>query len=195
MIVKDIRRAVFLDRDGTISPDEFGYISDAAGYSLYPETGEALRILQSLGYLLIIVTNQSGIARGYFSPDDLEKVHQKMHELLLAEGVRLDAVYYSPYYEGAKIAPYNILHEDRKPGLGMFKKAQRDFQFQAARSFMIGDRLSDIEFGRSAGLKSILLKTGDGKAAFQRLLDGGTPSPHYVADNILVAAQFIEKYF
>ena len=81
MIAKAFRRAVFLDRDGCVSPDEFGYISNPAGYQLYPWTGEALRLLRSLGYLLILVTNQSGIARGYFDIPALNRVHDRLQEL------------------------------------------------------------------------------------------------------------------
>ena len=145
MIVKNTKRAIFLDRDGTISPDEFGYIKDPTLYHLYPETGKALRIFKDLGYLLIIVTNQSGIARGYFGIPELERVHDRMKELVRMEGVELDAVYYSPYFATGIVEPFNVAHEDRKPGIGMYKRALREFSFNPAQSFMIGDRDTDID--------------------------------------------------
>ncbi|MCD8479300.1 MAG: HAD family hydrolase [Candidatus Cloacimonetes bacterium] len=195
MIVKDIKRAIFLDRDGTISPDKFGYIKDPELYHLYPETGQALRIFQDLGYLIIIVTNQSGIARAYLSLDDLSRVHQKMRDLIAAEGVRLDAVYFSPYHIEGIVEPYNIDHEDRKPGIGMFRQARQDFGIDPAQSFMIGDRATDIGFARNAGMKSILLLTGNGTEEMPKLISSATNRPDFIAENILTAAQLIQRFY
>jgi len=189
---KSFNKAVFLDRDGCISPDKFGYISDPAGYELYPYTGEALRLLKSLGYLLILVTNQSGIARGYFDFPQLEKVHAKLRDLLAAEGAKLDAIYFSPYLKEGIVEPYNIAHEDRKPGLGMFRRAQREFRIDPAASWMIGDRETDIAFGKKAQLKSILLLSGNGA---QEMLSGPWNweyRPDFMAESLLTAAKLIE---
>lgn len=195
MIVKDTNRAIFLDRDGTISPDEYGYIRDPDGYSFYPETPEALGILKSLGYKLIVVTNQSGIARGYFGFDDLEKVHDKMRNLALEAGAPLDAVYFSPYFAEGSVAPYNVAHEDRKPGIGMFRRARHELQINAAQSFMIGDRLTDIGFAKAAGLTSILLLSGNGTKELPKILEDKSRQPHFICENILAAAQLIQRYF
>ncbi len=197
MTVKDTKalRAIFLDRDGTISSDEYGYIANPADYKIYPFTGEALRLLKEAGYLLFIVTNQSGIARGYFKPETVEKVHEHMRELLRAEAVELDAVYYSPYFKDGIVEPYNVAHEDRKPGIGMFKTAKREFHFQAELSWMIGDRYSDIVFGHQAGLKTILLLTGNGEAEFNTRMQDWTIKPDFVASNLLTAAQLIVKHY
>lgn len=195
MIVNAIRRAILLDRDGTISPDQFGYIKDPSVYHLYPETAEALRILQALAYQIIIVTNQSGIARAYLSLEELESVHQKMRDLIAAEGVTLDAVYFSPYHIDGILPPYNIDHEDRKPGIGMFKRARQEFGFDPAHSFMIGDRGTDIGFAHAAGLKSILLLTGNGEQTMQKVLSGHAAKPDFIAENILTAAQLIQRFF
>lgn len=192
MTAKSSKKAVFLDRDGCISPDEYGYISDPAGYELYPYTEQALRLLKSLGYLLILVTNQSGIARGYFGFPELEKVHAKLQNLLAAEGVKLDAIYFSPYLKQGIVEPYNVAHEDRKPGLGMFRRARREFKIDPAASWMIGDRETDVAFGKKAHLKSILLLTGNGA---QEMLSGAWNweyPPDFVAENLLTAAKLIE---
>ena len=192
MTAKSSDTAVFLDRDGCISPDKFGYISDLAGFELYSYTGEALRLLKSLGYLLILVTNQSGIARGYFGFPELEKVHAKLQELLAVQGVKLDAIYFSPYYADGIVAPYNIAHEDRKPGLGMFHRAQREFRLNPAASWMIGDRETDIAFGKKAGLQSILLLSGNGA---QEMLYGTQKwdyQPDFIAENLLTAAKLAQ---
>lgn len=194
MTARNTKRAIFLDRDGVISPDDFGYLSDPAQYHLYPYTIEALTILQNLGFLLFVVTNQSGIARGYFTIEDLEKVLAKMRFLLSEGGINLDGVYYSPYFKTGIVAPYNIEHEDRKPGIGMFKKAYSEFHFQKAGSWMIGDRISDIGFGKNAGLKNILLLTGNGDKDFLKILETGSPKPDFVCENLLTAANLIKDY-
>jgi len=193
---KDIKRAIFLDRDGTISPDEYGYNGDPARYELYEESIPALRIFQDLGYYLFIVTNQSGIARKYFTLEDLDSVHAKMHRLLEQGGVHLDKVYFAPYHIDGILPPYNVRHEDRKPGIGMFKHAMRDFSFDPRKSFMIGDRYTDIAFAQQARLKSILVLTGDGREEFCRLLRGERKlMPNFICDNLLAAAQMIKRFY
>ncbi len=194
MTAKDIKRAIFLDRDGVISPDDFGYLSNPEEYHLYPYTIEALKIFKELNFLLFVVTNQSGIARGYFTIDDLEKVLAKMRSLLSAGGIELDGVYYSPYYKDGIVPPYNIDHIDRKPGIGMFKKAYSEFHFQIEGSWMIGDRISDLGFGRNAHLKNILLLTGNGEKDFMKILETDDLRPDFVCENLLTAAKLIRDY-
>lgn len=184
-----------MDRDGTISPDKFGYIKDPEIYHLYPETGQALRIFQEMGFLIFVVTNQSGIARGYLTEDDLANVHQKMQDLLYAEGVRLDGLFYSPYHKEGIVEPFNIHHEDRKPGIGMYKKAQKLHHFDPAQSFMIGDRASDIGFAHNTGMRSILLLTGNGENVFRSFLKNCILyKPDYICENILTAAEMINRF-
>ena len=194
MIVKSISRAIFLDRDGVLSPDEFGYISDPDQYSLYPWTGQALRILQDLGFLLFVVSNQSGVARGYFSAEALDKVFGRMRDLIAAEGVTLNGVYYSPYYKTGTVPPYNIDHEDRKPGIGMFKKASLEYSFSARNSWMIGDRSTDIQFGNNAGLKTILLLSGNGAKEFADSGFSNSLQVNFVCENLLTAANLIARF-
>jgi D,D-heptose 1,7-bisphosphate phosphatase len=194
MTAKDIKRAIFLDRDGVISPDDFGYLSNPEEYHLYPYTIEALKIFKELNFLLFVVTNQSGIARGYFTIDDLEKVLAKMRSLLSAGGIELDGVYYSPYYKDGIVPPYNIDHIDRKPGIGMFKKAYSEFHFQIEGSYMIGDRISDLGFGKNAHLKNILLLTGNGEKDFMKILETDDLRPDFVCENLLTAAKLIRDY-
>ena len=194
MTVNAIRKAVFLDRDGCISPDEFGYISDASKYELYPYTPAALRLLKSLGYMLFIVTNQSGIARGYFGFDELKEVHDKMEELLKAGQVELDEIYFAPYYAGGSVSPWNIDHPDRKPGPGMFQKAIREHPFQPSASWMIGDRYTDIDFGKSNGLRSILLLSGNGMEELKRGVMNWDHKPDFICEDLLTAAKVIEYF-
>lgn len=191
MTANAIRRAVFLDRDGCISPDEYGYISDPAAYSLYPYTGEALRLLKELGYLLFVVTNQSGIARGYFGVDELHSVLDRMSELVSNEGVELDGVYYSPYFKAGIVEPWNVDHPDRKPGLGMFQKALRQHHFQPSASWMVGDRYTDVEFGKKAGLRTILLLSGNGWDELKTDVKSWEHQPDLICEDLLTAARAI----
>ncbi len=186
-----IRKAIFLDRDGCISPDEFGYISNPDDYHLYPYTPEALGIMKELGFLLFIVTNQSGIARGYFDVNQLNSVLDKMRRLTQEGGVKLDAVYYSPYYKDGIVPPWNIDHPDRKPGLGMFHQALQQHRFQPSASWMIGDRYTDVAFGKKAGLRTILLLSGNGWDELKTGMQGWEYRPDFICEDLLTAAKLI----
>jgi D-glycero-D-manno-heptose 1,7-bisphosphate phosphatase len=189
----EIKKAVFLDRDGTINPDEFGYINNPEGYYLYPYAADAVRLLKSLGYYVLLVTNQGGVARGYITLEQMHSVLDKAQELLAEKGAVLDKVYYSPYYHAGVVEPYNIPHEDRKPGLGMFKQAVKDFRFRPEQSWMVGDRYSDIEFGKKAGLRTILLMSGNGEKEFRQEMKHWQYKPDFVVKDLMVAARLIQS--
>lgn len=177
-----------------LSPDEFGYIDNPDLYHLYPYTGAALRILKELNYKLFVVTNQSGVARGYFSEAQLQKVLDKMRNMIREEGVELDGVFYSPYFATGIVPPYNVDHEDRKPGIGMFKRAMREHHFDPYKSWMVGDRATDVKFGYNAGIKTILLLSGNGTEEFRSGVLPGILKPHYVCENLLTAAKLLQQY-
>lgn len=185
-------KAVFLDRDGTINPDEFGYINNPDGYYLYPYAADAIKIFRKLGYYVLLVTNQGGVARGYITLEQMHSVLDKAQRLLKEQGAPIDRVYYSPYYHGGVVEPYNIVHEDRKPGLGMFKQAVRDYKIRPEHSWMIGDRYSDIEFGKKAGMKTLLLLSGEGEKEFLKEMQNWEYKPDFVVKDLLVAAKLIE---
>ncbi len=146
--------AVFLDRDGVIN-EECGYIGNIRELRIFPYVEECIKEFHHLGYLAIIISNQSGVARGYFTEEDLLEIHHKVK----AE-TEVDAIYYCPYLEGGSIAEYNKKSEDRKPGIGMIRTACKDYAIDMKNSIMVGDRATDIMTGRNAGLISILLKSG-----------------------------------
>ena len=172
------RRAVFLDRDGTLM-DEVEYCSDPARVKLIPGAPEALDRLKAAGYLAIIVTNQAGIGRGYFTEAQYEAVQA---ELLRQIGVhRIDASYFCPDAPGAS-------SPRRKPEPGMILEAAVDFGIDLAASFTVGDKASDIESGRRAGTRTILVRTGYG-AAVERHPD--FKRPDFVADDIGEAVRWI----
>ncbi len=186
-------KAVFLDRDGTINPDKNGYINHPDDFELYPFAAEAISLLNKSGYLVFIVTNQSGIAREYYTFKDLEIIHKKMQDSLTEEGAKIDDIYISPYHIEGKLEPYNIDHEDRKPGLGMFRKALKKHNFHIKSSFMIGDRYADIAFGKKAGLTTFLVLTGDGKKEFYKNRDSWEYKPDFIVKNLMSAVKLINR--
>ena len=150
-----MNRAVFLDRDGTICPD-LPYLGESDRLELFPGTAKAIRRLRDAGFKVVIVTNQSGVGRGYFTLDDLAAVHTRLRNLLREAGTDYDALYYCPHApdEGC---------DCRKPSTGMIDRAVDELSISLDGSYIVGDDSVDIELGRNAGLKSILVLTGHGK--------------------------------
>lgn len=186
-------RAVFLDRDGTIS-EEIGYIDSAENFELYPYAIGALSELQSSGYKLIVVTNQSGVARGYFPESRVKEVNDLMCSLLAKQGVAVDAVYYCPHHPDGIVKDFSFECQCRKPGTGMIKQAERELNLDIKNSIMIGDKRTDIDCGRNAGMKTILLRTGFGKDE-EKLLNGRTDDemPDFMADDLNDAVEWIKN--
>jgi len=186
--------AVFLDRDGVINLDP-SYINDPAEMILYSFAAEAVRNFNKLNLKVIVVTNQSGIARGMITIRQLQDIHQKMIDDLAKENAYIDKIYFSPYHIKGKIEPYNIQHEDRKPDIGLFKKACLEFQLDPHSSFMIGDRKSDMMFAHRAHLIPILVLTGDGKSDYieSGFFRQSEYAPRFIAQDILAASWLIEK--
>ena len=182
-------KAVFLDRDGTINIDTNGYIAKPDEFCLYPFAIEAIKCLNNMGFKVIIVSNQSGIARGYFTEKDLEIVHNHMLNTFFENNVFIDLILYSPFHPNGIIEPFNISHNSRKPQAGMFYEALKKFPIKANDSYMIGDSQIDIEFGKKNGLTSFLVKTGNGEK-----LDiiHSTLRPDFIVENILSAAHVIK---
>jgi D,D-heptose 1,7-bisphosphate phosphatase len=185
-------RAIFLDRDGTINDDVKGYISSPDDFHLFPWTAKALNLFHEMGYLTILITNQSGIARGLYTIADLEKVHQYMIEELAKEGAFFDLILYSPYYAKGTVTPYNIEHISRKPAPGMFFEALHKFPIKAKESYMIGDKPADIEFGKRNGLTSILVKTGLGRETWENI-ETLAYKPDFVVENVLSASLVVRR--
>lgn len=152
-------KAVFIDKDGTLVKD-VPYNADPQKVVLEPGAGEALAALQAAGFMLIMVTNQSGVAHGYFHEEDLLPVFDKIQELLGEAGVQLDAVYYCPHHPAGKIARYRQSCICRKPRPGMLLHAARDHHLHLHDSWMIGDILHDMEAGNRVGCRTILIDNG-----------------------------------
>lgn len=158
----ELRRAVFLDRDGTLIHDP-GYLSDPDGVALLAGVAEGLRAFQALGFTLVIVTNQSGIARGKYDVPTYERVAARVIEHLAAEGVTIEASYYCPYHPEGVVEPFNVEHADRKPGDGMWHRAAADLGIDLTRSYSLGDGERDVVAGKRAGTRAVLLAGGRDK--------------------------------
>jgi D-glycero-D-manno-heptose 1,7-bisphosphate phosphatase len=150
-----------MDRDGTVIED-IPYLSDPEKVELIPGTGKAISKLNRRGVMAILVTNQSGITRGYYSVETVVAIHQRLGELLEEEGARLDSIYYCPHLPHEELETGAEGCDCRKPGMGMILCAQRDHNIDLKRSFILGDKLTDVELARKMGGMGILVKTGDG---------------------------------
>jgi D-glycero-D-manno-heptose 1,7-bisphosphate phosphatase len=172
-------RAVFLDRDGTIMEDS-NYVGDVARVVLIPRAAAALKRLRDAGYRLFIVTNQSGVGRGYFSREAVEQIHAHLDDHFAQSGVAFDRYYVCPHHPEDNC-------DCRKPKPKFLHEAAREFQLDLARCFMIGDRPTDIGAGQNAGTKTILVLTGAGRETLAQ----GEVKPDHVADDIAAAADWI----
>lgn len=171
------RRFALIDRDGTINVER-DYLSDPEQLELIPGAAEGLRRLRDLGLGLIVVTNQSGIARGYFSMETLEAIHTRLRELLASEGITLDGLYICPH------GPDEAC-DCRKPLPGMALQAAKDLNFAPNQAFVIGDKAADVELGQALGAVSILVRTGYGRQFESKC------HPQHVADDLKAAAEWI----
>ncbi len=185
-----MKRAVFIDRDGTISA-EVGYINHPSRFSLFTYAASAVQHLNENGWLAILVTNQAGVARGYFSEDMIQTVHAKMTADLESNGAKLDGIYYCAHHPSVGEPPYRFDCDCRKPKPGLISRAAKDFDIDVSESWMVGDRYSDIELARNAGLKSVFVLSGYGRGEWEHQRAGWTEKSDLVAENLLEAVHLI----
>jgi D-glycero-D-manno-heptose 1,7-bisphosphate phosphatase len=190
LIVQDAmsNTAVFFDRDGTLINDP-GYLNHPDQVQLLEGAAEALRELHSLGYRTVVVSNQSGVARGIVTEEMLEKIHERLRELLAAKGATLDKIYYCPDHPDGVIEQYRKDSDWRKPKPGMLLAAAREMDIDLAKSWMIGDADRDIEAGRSAGCRTILVSATRSEYGYP-----DKSRPDHVAVNMREAVNIVKKY-
>ena len=162
-----MNRAAFLDRDGTINLTKQTYITRAADLDLIPGAAAGIRLLRQAGFKTVLATNQSAVARGLLTPEDLESIHRRLAELLEAEGTGLDATYCCPHYESGSVPEFSVRCACRKPLPGMLHDAAREHGIALAESVFIGDAVRDLRAGRAAGTRTVLVLTGIGKRSLQ----------------------------
>lgn len=152
-----MEKCVFLDRDGVLIKD-VGYLKNPDDIIILPGTMDALKDLKSNGFLLIIVTNQAGIAKGFFTISDLENVNKRLLNIYEANGIAIDDLYFCPHHENGTVEPYNIRCSCRKPDTGMVTDGVEKFGIDINKSFMVGDKDSDILLAKNSGLRSFYIK-------------------------------------
>ena len=188
------RKTVFLDRDGTMN-EEVNYLYRPEDLKLIPGVPQAVRQLNEAGFRVVVVTNQAGVARGYYGEEDVKLLHQYLNELLGTKGAHVDAFYYCPHHPEHGIGRYKQECSCRKPGIGMFETADRDCLVDRAKSFMVGDKLIDTEAGHRFGIRSILVGTGYGagirRQEAERENPEETPGYDWYAEDLKAAADLI----
>ena len=178
-----------MDRDGTIS-EEVGYINHPSRFHVFPYSADAVKLLNENGWLAIVVTNQAGVARGYFPEAMIGTVNDQLKDELQSGGAHLDAIYYCAHHPSLGEPPYRLDCDCRKPKPGLITKAAKDFNIDLPQSWMIGDRYSDIELARNAGVKSALVLSGYGRGEW----DQGSEwqhQPELISENLLEAVRQI----
>lgn len=182
------RPAVFIDRDGTIS-EEVGYVNHPSRFRLFPYSSEAIRILNDHGWLAILITNQAGVARGYFAEDVIIKVHDQLQRDL--GNARLDAIYYCAHHPSVGEPPYRSDCDCRKPKTGLIDRAATDFEIDLGASWMVGDRYGDVELARNAGLHSAFVLSGYGRGEWEYQRQSWKHEPDLVCETLLEAVKMI----
>lgn len=183
-----MRRAVFIDRDGTLI-EEVGYLDRRERVQLFPWSVDAIRAFNRAGLPVVLVSNQSGVARGYFTSSVVDDVHAHIADLLDAGGARIDAYYYCPHHPDGKVPDLARTCDCRKPARGLVDRAARELGIDPTGSFTVGDRWLDVELARTVGGRGILVRTGYGAREEQSPPTGLTADA--IVDNLIGAAAWI----
>ena len=191
---RPLKPAVFLDRDGVIN-EETGYIDHLDRFVLLPGVGRAIRRLNEAGLSVAAASNQSGLARGCFPEELLEAVHDKMRRELAAAGAHLDGIYICPHHPEARVARYRADCDCRKPKPGLLLRAARDLHLDLARSWMVGDRWTDLRCGAAVGARTILVRSGYGRDEERCIGPNESLQPDHIADDLAAAVAWILKEF
>ncbi len=186
------RVAVFLDRDGTIN-EELNFIRRPEELVLIPGAADAILTLNQRGVVTCVISNQSGVARGFLTEKDLIPIHARLEEELARSGAHVDRIAYCPHHPTEGIPPYNTTCRCRKPGTGMLDDAANALRIDLARSFVVGDRLTDVQAGKNAGATSVLVLTGYGRQALSELEANGEVQPDCIAEDLSAAVEYITQ--
>ena len=185
-----MRPAVFLDRDGTIN-EQMGYINHITRFVLLPRAAAAIRLLNDQGIPVVVVTNQSGLARGYFPESLLGEVHDKMNKELAEAGAHVDGIFFCPHHPEAKEERFRLACDCRKPKTGLFTTAAQELDLDLHRSYVVGDRWSDLKAAAACEAKGVLVLTGYGRGDRDYIGPQQEIQPQKVAEDLYDAAQWI----
>jgi D-glycero-D-manno-heptose 1,7-bisphosphate phosphatase len=184
------RRAIIMDRDGTVC-DEVGYVNHVDRVRLLPRSAAAIQAANDAGFQTVVVTNQAGVARGYFAEALIDEVHDRVRELLAEGGARLDGIYYCPHHPEVGGPAYKKRCTCRKPSPGMLERARDEMGIDLSGSYMIGDTVKDVEAGHRAGTTTVLVLTGYGKGELAYQSHAWTVKPDHVAADLQDAVTWI----
>ena len=187
--MRDNRIGVFIDRDGTLI-EEMDYVRTPDDVHLIHGAAPAIRKLNESGFITNVISNQSGVARGFLTEADLAPIHDRLERDLQQNEARIDRIYYCPHHPAFGIDPYNVECECRKPKPGMLIQARKEFGIDLARSFVIGDKVADIQAGAAVGATTILVLTGYGKSSLETCKRENIDID-FVAPSIKEAVEFI----
>ena len=188
--IASLRRAVFLDRDGTVA-DEVGYVNHASRIRLLPGSAGAVKRIRDAGFLAVVVTNQAGVARDYFEEFVVHQANRRLVELLEQEGAALDGIYYCPHHPREGAPPYRQDCQCRKPRAGMLHQAAADQGIDLPKSYMVGDGIVDVGAARAAGVVPVLVLTGYGRGHLEHRRSRWTVEPEHIAEDLSAAVQWI----
>ncbi len=176
-------KAAFLDRDGTINVEK-GYLNNPDDVELYPNAAKAIKRFNDAGFVVFGISNQSGIARGYFTADQVREVNGRVMELLVAENAEVKEILFCPHHPKGIVPEFSIPCECRKPGTGMVKTALEKYGFTLSESVVIGDKICDVELGKNIGARTALVETGYGKEEMVKIGETGSPKPDFFASGL-----------
>jgi len=179
-----------VDRDGTLN-EQMGYINHPSRLKVLPGVSHAVHRLNQAGFKVVVISNQSGVARGYFPETLVDEVNQDLTEKLAGEGAKLDGVYVCPHHPSAEVPAYRQDCDCRKPRPGLILRAAREMDLDLPRSFAVGDRLADVDCARRAGVRSVLVRTGYGRGEEKYLLPAAEIKPDFVAEDLNEAVDWI----
>ena len=185
-----MKPTVFIDRDGTIN-EQRGYINHISRFILLPGVGQAIYLLNKNDYHVVVTSNQSGVARGYFPVELVHETHDLMKRELAKDNAYLDGVYFCPHHPNGIVSGYNKQCTCRKPDTGLIEKAKSDLEIDMVKSFVIGDRWLDIEFACNAGLPGILVLTGYGRGDLEYVVPRKKTKPFFVTEDLLEAVTWL----
>lgn len=183
------KKAVFIDRDGTLIK-HVELMRHVADLKFLPRADKAVKSLNKLGFLVVVITNQPVVARGLITPHGIDKIHAVLIKRLKNKAARVDAVYFCPHHPEATLKKYRLKCQCRKPEPGMILQALRKFKINPKKSFIISDGIIDVVAGKRTGLKTILVKTGPGHSLDKKFK---RTKPHFTAENLSEAVEFIKQ--
>jgi D-glycero-D-manno-heptose 1,7-bisphosphate phosphatase len=185
-----VKPAIFMDRDGTLSY-EVGYVNHVSRFRLFPWSVEAVRLANQAGWLAVVVTNQAGVARGYFPESVIHEVNGALERAMTDGGAHLDAVYFCPHHPSVGEPPYRRDCDCRKPRPGLLKRAEKELGADLSRSWVVGDREGDLKLAWTVGARGALVKSGYGLGEWTHLAPRWKRPPDLVAEHLLEAVERI----